>query len=109
MSRHLSFFTVLPLAAVPVTFLAISACSTSAAQPVATPIGDKGAICAADQLDRFKGRPASQALGAELLAASGAKTLRWVQPGMAVTMDFRPDRVTVELDAKQQVVRATCG
>ena len=39
----------------------------------------------------------------------GARTLRWVGYGMAVTMDFSPHRLTVYLDKANRVERASCG
>ncbi|MCY7398715.1 MAG: hypothetical protein LH466_07765 [Sphingomonas bacterium] len=44
-----------------------------------------------------------------MLAASGARTLRWVAKGMMVTMEYRGDRLTVHLDANNRVESATCG
>lgn len=55
------------------------------------------------------GRPASTGVGAEALRLSGARTLRWIRPGDAVTMDFRTDRANVELDAGGRVTRVRCG
>jgi hypothetical protein len=44
-----------------------------------------------------------------MLAVSGARDLRWVAKGMMVTMDFRDDRLTVQLDAANRIERASCG
>ena len=44
-----------------------------------------------------------------MLATSGAKTLQWVAAGMMVTMEFRADRVRVQLDEQSRVQRVTCG
>lgn len=57
----------------------------------------------------FIGRTASAELGTELLTLSGARTLRWAAPGMAMTMDFRRDRLTVSYDAQMVVTSARCG
>ena len=65
--------------------------------------------CRNDGLDRFVGQKASAEIGAELLKASGATTLRWGGPGMAMTMDFRPDRLTVAYDAQMVITAARCG
>ncbi|AYO80685.1 peptidase inhibitor I78 [Sphingobium yanoikuyae] len=65
--------------------------------------------CKNDGLDRFTGQKATADLGAELLKASGAKTLRWGGPNMAMTMDFRPDRLTVSYDDQMVVTSARCG
>jgi hypothetical protein len=58
---------------------------------------------------RFVGQKASGDVGAQLLAASGAKTLRWGAPGMAMTMDFRPDRLTVSYDEAMMITTVRCG
>ena len=89
--------------------LALSACATSAPRPEPPLIGDSGDACRPDGLGRFVGRPASQALGAEMLRESGARTLRWVGHGMMVTMEFSPQRLTVQLTPDNRVERANCG
>ena len=65
--------------------------------------------CNHDALARFIGQKASAETGAALLAASGARTLRWGGPGMAMTMDFRPDRLTVSYDEAMVITSARCG
>ena len=79
-----------------------------------TPSGQPGAdepsqACRNEALAQFIGQPASQELGARMLAATGARTIRWVAHGMMVTMDFRADRITVFLDPSNRVERASCG
>jgi hypothetical protein len=88
--------------------LALVACATAPAQvPVrgATP----GYVCQNNGLERFVGQPATSALGAEMLAASRAGTLRWVPFGAMITMEFNPSRLTVRLDQQNRVASATCG
>ena len=65
--------------------------------------------CSNQGLDRFKGQVGTSASGSEMLRVSGAKTLRWVQPGQAVTMDFSPQRLTVHLGPGFVIQRAVCG
>ena len=65
--------------------------------------------CSSNGLDRFVGQPASPESEAQLKAASGAKVVRMVGPDMAVTMDFRPDRLTVRYDANRLIISAACG
>ena len=86
--------------------LALSACVTTAPPP-ASPAGPGS--CRADGLAQFTGQPASQQLGADVQRVSGARNLRWVAHGMAVTMEYSPDRVTVWLTADNRVERANCG
>jgi len=76
--------------------------------PVAVP-PPAGASCRNEALTAFIGRTATADLGAQMLAASGARALRWVAPGMAVTMDYRADRLTVSYDANMVIERASCG
>lgn len=66
-------------------------------------------MCHDEGLDRFIGQKADGATGAAIIAASGATTLRWGAPGMAMTMDFRPDRVTVSYDEHMVISSARCG
>jgi hypothetical protein len=48
-------------------------------------------------------------LGERMLRASGARTIRWVPQGSAVTMEFNAERITVQLDGSNRVERASCG
>ena len=68
-----------------------------------------GGVCSNAGLDQFKGRTASVETGRDLQRVSGARLIRWVRPGMAVTMDFSPQRLTVQLDSANRIVRASCG
>ena len=65
--------------------------------------------CSNAALVPFTGREATQDLGTQLLAASGAKVMRWVPMGALVTMEYRADRLTVHLDATNHVKSAICG
>ncbi len=65
--------------------------------------------CRTGSLVQFTGQSASQDLGARMLAASGARIIRWVPKGGAVTMDFNPNRLTVQLDGSNRVETASCG
>lgn len=68
-----------------------------------------GRECANQGLERFKGQVATAPVGSEMLQVSGARTIRWVQPGMMVTMEFNPQRLTVHLAPGNVIERATCG
>lgn len=79
---------------------ALGGCATA---PVET------AECRNDGLDAFTGRHVAAELGADIMKASGARTLRWGGPGMAMTMDYRADRVTISYDEHNKVTSARCG
>jgi Peptidase inhibitor I78 family len=78
------------------------------AQSDATASRPTGA-CHGEGLGQFTGQPASADLGARILRESGARTIRWVPKGSAVTMEYSAERVTVMLDGSNRVERASCG
>lgn len=93
--------------------LLLAACTTS---PEAGPPAlvhdddDNGDYhCNADGLQDMVGRPATAELGADAQQRSHSRALRWIRPGDAVTMDFREDRLNINLDAQDRVERFTCG
>ncbi|MDQ4419613.1 I78 family peptidase inhibitor [Sphingobium sp. DEHP117] len=57
----------------------------------------------------FVGEKATAETGARLLTATGARSLRWVPPRTAVTMDFREDRLTVSYDDNLVITTTACG
>lgn len=84
-----------------------AACATAVPEPAV--VGAGPFLCRDFASAQFIGREATSALGAELQRASGARVIRWVQPGMMVTMEFREDRLTVRLDERNRVQSASCG
>jgi hypothetical protein len=85
---------------------ALTACTIVESDPVPSlPEGN----CRSEALSQFIGQPASQELGARMLSASGARIIRWVPKGGMVTMDFSPNRLTVQLDGANRVETANCG
>lgn len=94
------------LAFPPIALLAACASVPPPGEPVVVGAGS----CHAETLERFAGQPATSDVASQMLQASGARTLRWTGPGMAVTMDYREDRITVTLDdSYRTIVRANCG
>ena len=85
----------------------VSGCVT--VEPTAAPGSPSGRVCSADSLSQFVGQSATSEVGAEMLRISGAGTIRWIQPGMAVTMDFRQDRLNVQLDEQNRITDISCG
>jgi hypothetical protein len=95
--RPMRIIFVLPL------FLAASACAT------APPVPPLAGECQSEALGQFVGKQASAQLGGDMLRVSRAKILRWVPLGGMVTMDFSPERLTVQLDGSNRVQSANCG
>jgi peptidase inhibitor I78 family protein len=77
--------------------------------PAPPPPAPDGLPCSAEGLEDLLGRPASQAVGAEAMRRSGARMLRWIRPGDAVTMDYSEHRLNVHLDERGRVQRFECG
>jgi len=78
-------------------------------RPQIQPPRETDAACVAEGASRFIGQRVTEALGSQVIAATGARSLRWGPPGGAMTMDFREDRVNVFYDASMMVERITCG
>jgi len=84
----------------------IAGCTTMAAdEPVP---GEITGSCRAEGLETFVGQPATAENGSEILNRSGAKKLRWIPHGAAVTMDYSPDRVNVKLDPENRIEGISC-
>jgi Peptidase inhibitor I78 family len=89
--------------------LLLAACSTMAAEEPRTVGETPGYVCKSAGLDAFAGRAPTSETGSEILRKSGARTLRWVTPGMRVTMEFREDRITVWIGTDGKIERVNCG
>lgn len=68
------------------------------------------AQCNADAAQSFVGQQAGDDVVAQARAAAGADgAVRVIKPGQPVTMDFRADRLNVEVDDQGVIVRIHCG
>jgi hypothetical protein len=88
-----------------------AACMTPAQSEEAVPEhgSSPGFRCEAGKAQALVGQSASGELGARASALTGARTIRWVQPGQMVTMDYRTDRLNIELDGRNRVTGIKCG
>jgi hypothetical protein len=97
-----------------IALVAAAAAMASACTPVelrsetatATP---EATACNAATLGDLVGKRASDARADVMRTRSGARTLRWIAPDAAITMDFVPERVNVYVDGKGRIERFTCG
>ena len=91
----------------------LASCAAAPASPPEPQIPVRGStggyVCRQQAFVDFIGKVATSEIGARLLRESGARTIRWVQPGMMVTMDYREDRLTVRLASNNRIVTAGCG
>ena len=95
------------LRAIPLAALALAGCATP--KPAFGPTGDAAGPCELARLPALAGRPGSAVLAADAMALSGAKAIRWVRPGEAVTMDYREDRLNIRLGHDGRVKGFSCG
>lgn len=82
-------------------FLLTTACAT-------TPNAG-GGRCDATRVQNFVGALGTADLGTSVRQRSGAKVLRWIAPGAAVTMDYRTDRLNIRVDGRNFVTAIDCG
>jgi hypothetical protein len=86
-----------------IAFAALGAIACATAPDPAT------GACNASGLGNLVGREGTAELSAEAQRRSGARQLRVIRPGDAVTMDFREDRLNIRLDAAGRVESFDCG
>ena len=79
------------------------------AEAIPIRVGEDSSGCDAARAAGLVGRQRSAELGAEAMRLSGARALRWIPPGTMVTMDYREDRLNIELDGAGKVTKIRCG
>ena len=65
--------------------------------------------CQVERAQILVGRAASQATLARARRLSTAPIIRIVKPGQPISMDYMTDRLTVEVDEKNRILRLYCG
>jgi Peptidase inhibitor I78 family len=83
----------------------LAACTREA--PTDTPASPEMS-CGAGKLGDYVGKEANAEVQSTLSALSGGK-IRVAGPRDAITMDYRPDRLNVELDERGKIKRLRCG
>ncbi|WP_159976066.1 MULTISPECIES: I78 family peptidase inhibitor [unclassified Novosphingobium] len=89
---------------------ALGACSAQTPPPEASapPATEMEPGCGADQLAGYVGRKASDDVIASITAWRGDKPIRVLKPDSAMTMDYRPDRLNIAVDAKGIITGLSC-
>lgn len=100
-----------PLIAVAGALLALAGCTAGQAAlgGRATAPSEVEGTCDAAPAQPMVGTLVGAEPGTTLLALTGARTLRWAPPDSALTMDFRPERLTVSYDRAMRITRIVCG
>jgi hypothetical protein len=93
-------------------FLALTAaCTTAAPAEEEVPVHGEtpGYRCDAAKAQHLVGRPADNDLGFDAQRLTGAAVVRWMRPGDIVTMEYRADRLNIDLDERHRVRAIRCG
>lgn len=69
----------------------------------------EGGSCDAAKAQSFVGEPESAEIAEQARQKSGARAVRWLRPGQIVTMEYRDDRLNLELDAEGKIIAIRCG
>jgi len=90
---------------VPLALCALVACETTGSAPSAPPLPPTDS----DTCDgiQYAGLIGQDATALERVLILGQ--VRVIRPGMAVTMDFRPERLNFKIDAANRITRIFCG
>lgn len=91
----------------------LGACTTQATSvPTATTPAagaETEADCGASRLATHVGSKATPELIATIQASRNEAPLRVIKPGMAVTMDYRSERLNIEVDENEVIKRFYCS
>ena len=91
----------------------LAACSTTPPPeeaprppPMTQPSGDE---CGAARVQTYSGESYSASLEQTIATQSDAGRVRVIRPGQGYTMDYRPDRLNIHLDASGRISELNCG
>ncbi|HEU0153516.1 MAG TPA: I78 family peptidase inhibitor [Arenimonas sp.] len=92
--------------------LALAACASPPAESAATPppaTEETPMTCQADKGQWAVGQIATDEIVLRVRADTTSASYRVIAPGMAVTMDYREDRVNLDVDAENRITAVRCG
>lgn len=105
MNRKLS---ILALAATLAGCAASGSVGTDGSTPTPTAARGDG-YCDATPVQNTLGRTYSERVVADAHSRSGARTLRVLQPGQVMTLEYNPARLTIVVDDSGNISSARCG
>lgn len=95
--------------------MALAACSSTGSDKVADatpppePPPSMEPSCGAEQYGAYVGQPASDEVIGAITQSRGDKAMRVVRPGQPVTMDYRPDRLNVQIGDDGKIKGFACS
>jgi hypothetical protein len=93
---------MIPLATRLIPAVLLLAACVPEVPPVTSP--DPNDVCGASALQGLVGQPASVLDGMRF-----SRETRIIRPDTAVTMDFRENRLNIEIDRAEKISRVACG
>lgn len=87
--------------------LTLISCRDDRPEPLPGP--PQGRVCEAGGVQNLIGRPMSVGNRALARRVSRARVVRVLRPGQIVTMEFRADRLNLDVDARGIITGARCG
>ena len=85
----------------------LAACAPGPSERIS--VDQVAAACDDRALASFVGQTPSKELGTRLMGFSRSRTLRWVPHGGVMTMDYNPQRLTIQLDQQNRIASLKCG
>lgn len=82
---------------------ALAGCMTS------TPRSAPPGVCSTERTSPIQGNAYTDELRQRAQDLSGATLVRVMRPGQVITKEYRDDRLNIQLDASDVVVRVYCG
>ncbi|MBN9788096.1 hypothetical protein DMP17_05770 [Pseudonocardia sp. TMWB2A] len=87
------------------SLLALAGCAT----PLPHPVPDNPGNCGAGRVQHFVGKHLNPRNETAIRAMSRAGEVRILFPDSAATMDYRQDRLNINLGHKRKIIRLSCG
>lgn len=82
---------------------------TIGSRPVGPGAASEIDSCGLGSIADLVGKAVTETTADDAGKRSGARAVRVIRPGMIVTMDFRPDRLNIDVDEKGIVTNLRCG
>ncbi|MBW8368970.1 MAG: hypothetical protein K0M70_14075 [Arenimonas sp.] len=97
-----------PAVSGPAATVPVPADAPTPPETIAAPAEETAMTCQADKGQWAIGQIADEALVAKVKADTTSESVRVIKPDMMVTMDYREDRVNLDVDADNRVTAVRC-